>query len=45
MPDSVVSVFRLSNYRRLRAPAFNVEYRERDSDVVVMGRLGAFRPR
>ncbi len=34
MPDFVISVFGLTNNRGLRAPAFNVEYHERDSDVV-----------
>jgi hypothetical protein len=34
MPDFVVSVFRLTNNRGLRTPVFNVEYHERDSDVV-----------
>jgi hypothetical protein len=34
MPDVVVSVFRLTNNQSRRAPVFNVEYHERDSDVV-----------
>jgi hypothetical protein len=34
LPDFAISVFRLTNNRGLLAPKFNVEYHERDSDVV-----------
>jgi hypothetical protein len=43
MPDFVVSIFRLTNNRGLRAPAFNVEYHERESDIVWKMTLGGSR--